>query len=334
MLNMFQMNSGISYCPMTGTSCLYDLQEIRPNSFFLIQPFDNDKIEREKAVEFALRKFYGKGRYQLKKSDSRVHLQANYCDICLKIRSCQFCIADLSGEIFKVLIEGEMKEKAFLRPNISFELGLAYGFSKPSFILFKKLTKFHKLPSDLDFIRYVDIKAEKWSMVAQKLLDMLRNNAPSRAIISNADEAVVDIERIKKDINSIIHQKENLQQIEYKNYKINQILLRNNRLIGIIKNTNALREGTYFNLYVTENYIEEKKALVRIESINEEKRIAQIKIDVTDCRDYWAAIAKDCCEKDYHVLGEHRLEVFISKEFKELNIDELKIFSSLLDKCW
>ncbi len=128
------------YCPMTGASCSYASHEIGVNSFFLIQPFDGDKSKREEAVEFALRNLYGSGNYQLKKSDSSVHLNASYCDICLKIRSCQYCIVDISGEIFKVLIEGEQKEKVFFRPNIPFELGLAYGFNKISIILFRNLT--------------------------------------------------------------------------------------------------------------------------------------------------------------------------------------------------
>ena len=328
------MSSEISYCPMTGTSCSYAPQEIGLNSFFLIQPFDGDKSEREEAVDFALRRFYGKGRYQLKKSDSSVHLQASYCDICLKIRSCQYCIADVSGEIFEVLIEGKIKGKAFLRPNISFELGLAYGFNKPSFILFKKLVPSHKLPSDLDFIRYVDITAKKWPMISQKILDVLRDNAPNRAIISNINRTVFDIERLKKDINSIVFQKENLRRIKYKSFQINHILLKNNRLLGIIKNAKFLKESTCFNLYATEDSIEEKKAVVRIESVNEEKRIAQIEIiDIRDCVDYWAAIAKDCSENGHHVLGEHRLEIIIQDEFRRLDIDELKKIQLILGKC-
>jgi hypothetical protein len=190
------------------------------------------------------------------------------------------------------------------------------------------------LPSDLDFIRYVEVTAKKWPMISQKLLNILRDNPPNRAIISNINRTVFDIERLKKDINSMVYQKENLQRIRYKNFEINQILLKNNRLLGIIKNTKFLKEGTYFNLYVTEDSIEEKKAVIRIESVNEDKRIAQIEIiDIQDGLDYWATIAKDCSEKGHRVLGEHRLEVIIPDEFKRLNIDDLKEIQSILDKC-
>lgn len=193
----------------------------------------------------------------------------------------------------------------------------------------------HKLPSDLDFIRYVDITAKKWPMISQKFLDVLRDNAPNRAIISNINQTTFDIERLKRDLDSLVFQKENNQRIKYEEFKIHFILLRNNRLLGIIKNAKFLKDGTYFNLYVTEDYIEEKKAVIRIESINEEKGIAQIEIIVIkDCVDYWAAIAKDCSENGHYILGEHRLEIIVQDEFKKLNIDDLKKFRQILDKCW
>jgi hypothetical protein len=327
------MSGEISYCPMTGASCSYDSQEIKPNSFFLIQPFDNNKHDREKAIEYALKKLYGKGRYQLKKSDSHVHLQGSYCDICKKIRSCQICIADISGEIFKVLIETEMKDRVFLRPNIAFELGLAYGFNKPSLILFKKLINTSKIPSDLDFIRYIDITAENWPMVSQKLLDRLRDNEPIRAIISNVGRNSFDLTQIKKDISSVIYQKENLLYIKYQKIRINQILLKDTRLIGIIKNGDRILDGTYFKLYITENDIEEEKGEIRVESVNVEKGIAQIAIYTSDSIDYWAGIAKTCCENGYHVLGDHRLEVIIPVGLENLNLEDLKALLSIYKKC-
>jgi hypothetical protein len=326
------MSSVISHCPMTSASCSFASQDIRPNSFFLIQPFDSDKVKREKAIEYALKKFYGDGRYQLKKSDKKVHLKASYCDICLKIRSCQYCIADVSGEILDVINEGESKKRAYLRPNIPFELGLAFGLNKPSILLFKKLMEDHRPPSDLDFIRYVDITAKNWSMISQRLLDTLRDKSPDRAIVDNLKRNVFNRDRLKKDIESVIHQKEELEEAKYKNIKINFILLNNNKLVGIIKNIKGLIIGTHFNIYVSENFIEEKKGVIRIDSVNEEKGTAQTEIYVEDYLDFWAAIAKDCCEKGQHMLGDHRLEVIIPAELERLSIEELKSFRSILDK--
>lgn len=327
------MSGGINYCQMIGSTCPYDTLGPEPNSFFLIQPFDKDKNKREDAIDKALKKYYGRGKYKLKKSDSEVHLQGSYCDICKKIKSCQFCIADISGETFKVTIEKEIREKAFLRPNVAFELGLAYGYSKPSFILFKKLTLDHKIPSDLDFVRYIDIKAKNWSMVSQRLLDQLRDRAPNRAILTgNNNLNEFNTTKIKKEIASVIHLKESFLHMNYKNFKINQIRFRNNNLVFIIKDANNLKEGTYFDLYVPDNGIEEKKAIIRINLINEEKGIAQAEIYSGDYLDYWVNIAESCCKNGNFILGEHRLKVIIPKQLEGLDIHELKLLLSLLGK--
>jgi hypothetical protein len=328
-----RMSGDTSYCPVIGASCSYESLEVEPNSFFLIQPFDKEKNEREEAIGKALEKFYGKGKYKLKKSDSHVHLQGSYCDICKKIRSCQYCIADMTGEIFKVILEKEIKDRVFWRPNVAFELGLAYGLSKPSLVLFKKLTSNYKIPSDIDFVRYVDIEAKNWSMVSQRILDRLKDGAPNRSIVNANNWNELNTAQFKKELKSVIHQKENLLHMKYKKFKINQILYKNSRLLCIIKNASNLIESTYFYLYVTENDIEEKKGLIRINSINSEKGIAQAEIIVGDFLDYWVNIAKICSEKGNFILGEHRLEVTIPQQLEKLNIDELKSLESLLDKC-
>ena len=324
------MSGDTSYCPVIGATCAYDSLEVEANSF-LIQPFDEEKNKREEAIDVALEKFYGKGKYRLKKSDSQVHLHGSYCDICKKIRSCQYCIADMTGEIFKVVIEKEIRDKAFWKPNVAFELGLAYGLSKPSLVLFKKLTRNHKIPSDIDFVRYIDIKAENWSMVSQKILDRLKECAPNRAIVNVNNINELDTTQIKKDLKSVIHQKETLLHMKYRNFKINQILYKNNNLFCIVTNAKDLIEGTYFDLYITEDGIEEKRGLIRINSVNEDKGIAQAEIRGGDW-DFWAGIAKICCEKDNFILKEHRLQVIIPPQLERLNIDELKSLVSLLDK--
>jgi len=326
------MSGDNSYCPMSGATCSYDSLEVEPNSFFLIQPFDEEKSKREKAVDKALEKFYGKGKYKLKKSDSLIHFQGSYCDICKKIRSCQYCIADMTGEIFKVITETEIKDKAFWRPNVAFELGLAYGLSKPSLVLFKKLLDDHKVPSDIDFVRYIDIRAKNWPMVSQKILDRLKECAPNRAILKANNWNEFDIDQFKKELESVIHQKESYIRTKYMKLKINQILYKNSRLIFIIVNARDLMEGSYFSLYISENNIEEKKGLIRIDSINREKGVAQAEIDVGIYRDYWTDIAKICSEKGNFVLGEHRLEVIIPHELEKLDIDEQKSLVSLLNK--
>ncbi|MBE9592584.1 MAG: hypothetical protein IMF19_03810, partial [Proteobacteria bacterium] len=85
------------YCPMVG-ECPYE-PVIKPDSYFLVQPFDSEKREREKAIDNALKKFYDGKKYKLIKSDCEICDISSYCDICLKIKSSQFCIVDISGEL-------------------------------------------------------------------------------------------------------------------------------------------------------------------------------------------------------------------------------------------
>ena len=43
------------YCPMVD-QCRYEPVDVKPDSYFLVQPFDSEKEEREKAIEDALKK--------------------------------------------------------------------------------------------------------------------------------------------------------------------------------------------------------------------------------------------------------------------------------------
>ncbi len=146
------------YCPMVGL-CPYEQVEIQPNSYFLIQPFDKDKVKRETAIKDALIKFYGsEKKYDLRKSDSNIYDRGVYCDICIKIKSSQFCIVDITGELHKIMDEPEkIEEKVFLRPNVALELGMAYGLNKPALIMSGKLNGKRLIPSDIEFVRYIDI---------------------------------------------------------------------------------------------------------------------------------------------------------------------------------
>ena len=103
------------YCPMVG-KCPREPVDIKPNSYFLVQPFDSEKEEREKAIDDALKKFYGSKKYELKKADSKISNLGIYCDICRKIKSSQFCIVDISGEIYETTDKesGKKETKVFL----------------------------------------------------------------------------------------------------------------------------------------------------------------------------------------------------------------------------
>lgn len=237
-----------NYCPVVG-KCSHEPVVVQSNSYFLIQPFDSEKEKREEAIIKALKKYYGKT-YALKKSDSKISNHGVYCDICLKIKSSQYCIVDITGENYKILndVTGKVDEKIFLRPNVALELGMAYGLNKPVFILSRKINGKRLIPSDIQFIRYVDItppistiEFNNWDGASQKILDQLRATIPGIYINKSSILNKQSIpEEIVMYLEYLLILKEKLPNIMEKNIEINQIIYKNGELIGIIKDCRTL----------------------------------------------------------------------------------------------
>lgn len=103
-------NTGRIYCPVVGI-CPHEPVSPEHDTYFLIQPFDSEKENREEAIKTALDILYGnrKGHYpnnkaySLKKSDLEISDVGVYCDICRKIKSSQYCIVDITGESYTIL---------------------------------------------------------------------------------------------------------------------------------------------------------------------------------------------------------------------------------------
>lgn len=148
------MSPSESSCPVVG-KCPHEPVEVIPNSFFLIQPFDKHQKDREKAIERALEKYdsylkHSHKKHSLKKSDSMIYDSGVFCDICRKIKSSRYCIADITGESYNIVDEnGEQKSKVFIRPNVALELGMSYALGKPVFILSRKLSGKREIPTDI-----------------------------------------------------------------------------------------------------------------------------------------------------------------------------------------
>ena len=314
------------YCPMVGT-CPYEPVTVKPNSYFLVQPFDSEKEEREKAIEDALKKFYGSKKYKLKKSDSQISNLGIYCDICRKIKSSQFCIVDISGEIYETIDKesGKKETKVFLRPNVALELGMAYGFNKPALILSRKLNGKHQIPSDIEFVRYIDITFHGWSVASQKLLDRLRESEPFRPIIESLD---LDNRKLKNDVKKyfepLLHLKERLPSLLDRNFRINQIVYRSGRLIGIIRDAEDLIEGIRFKFYVSDQEIEQLVGQLKVYHVQPDG-LAQVEVyKVKGGGDYLDEVAQHCFENDAFVLGDHRLELVLPEEVKKIKLKEIK----------
>ena len=315
------------YCPMVGI-CPYEPVTVKPDSYFLVQPFDSEKEEREKAIEDALKKFYGSNKkYELKKADSKISNLGIYCDICRKIKSSQFCIVDISGEIYETIdnVSGKKETKVFLRPNVALELGMAYGFNKPALILSRKLNGKHQIPSDIEFVRYIDISFQGWSGASQKLLDRLRESEPFRPIIESLD---LDNRKLKNDVKKyfepLLHLKERLPSLLDRNFRINQIVYRSGRLIGIIRDAEDLIEGIRFKFYVSDQEIEQLVGQLQVYLVRPDG-LAQVEFyKVKGGGDYLDEVVQHCFGNDIFVPDEHRLELVVPEEVKKIKLKEIK----------
>ena len=319
-----------AYCPMVG-KCPYEPVYIKPNSYFLVQPFDREKEEREKAIGDALAKFYGSNKkYELKKADSKISNSSIYCDICLKIKASQFCIVDISGELHEIVDteSGKKEQKVFLQPNVALELGMAYGFNKPALILSRKLNGERLIPSDIKFVRYIDISLIKiggWSVASQKLLNRLRELVPFRPIRESLDLDSRKLKEIfKKYYKSLLHSKERLPSLRNRNFRISQIVYRGGRPVGIIKDAEDLREDICFNFYVLEQELEQLVGLLKVKYV-QPNGMAQVDFyKVEGGGDYLDEVAQHCFRNDTFVPGEHRLELVVPEEVENLKLKEIK----------
>jgi len=312
---------------------------IRRNSYFLIQPFDKEKKDREEAIENALRKFYGRNNYEIKKSDSGIYDFSSYCDICLKIKSSEYCIVDISGEIHKVVDEksGEIKSKIFLRPNVALELGMAYGFNKPAMILSRTRDGMREIPTDIEFVRYIDItpvEIQGWPGASQKILDRLRARATIRPITESINiDCNVEKKIVKKHYEKMLQLKRTHSKIKNKTFEICQIIYRQGDLIGIIRNASELIDDLYFNFYTLDGEIEMLKAIVKVHHV-QENGLVQVKFYPKDYEGtyYLKYVIQNCLENNSFIPDQHRLELIISEDLNKITSEEIRFIIDMIDR--
>jgi len=106
-----------NFCLLTGGECPHYPISVIPNSFFLAEPYDSERIEREDAIKKALKGF------ELQIADEHAMNIAITCKICQQIQKSQYGIVDITN----------------LNENVLIELGMLYGFKKPVLILVKSI---------------------------------------------------------------------------------------------------------------------------------------------------------------------------------------------------
>jgi hypothetical protein len=320
-----------SHCPLTGNYCNMPIKQ-KPNSFFLIEPFDELKNQREKAINRALLLYYQKigGTPTLLVGNlENSHHQGLYCDICSKIKSSQYCIADITGELYEIVTKkGNNDEKIFLRSNVAFELGLAYGLNKPTFLLSGKINGKRAVPSDLNFARYIDVQDNDFE---KSFYEVLLQGAP---LININSLPINDNEKelLREKIKLILNIKRNLPFINKKNYLINQIVWDNNQVIGIIQDSEYLFENMLFEIYIQKGILEIKIGLLKVDLINS-FGCAQVSFYyLEECDNTYINKIYGCCSKNISYMPEnYKLIPYISKyDEKYLELFEIEQLENML----
>lgn len=115
------------YCPLIGSECTKYI-EPQENMYFVAHAFSKEKIDDlRSAIEGSLEEFHLKPYY----ADQEIRSQHILCKICEKIRSSRFGIFEISDQ----------------NPNVTLELGMAYGSGKNALLIAKKGSE---IPADLD----------------------------------------------------------------------------------------------------------------------------------------------------------------------------------------
>jgi len=254
-----------------------------------------------------------------------------------KIESSEYCIADISGDIYNIIKDKKEEKKLFIRPNVALELGMAYGFNKPSLIISREIDGMRSIPSDIESVRWIGISFRDWPSVSQKLLDRLRETEPRELL---RKELGLHDKRSNKEmlkqINALLHLKETTSRILSRGFNISKIVKQGDELIGIIKDGAYLREGVTFKLYIITNEIESLNALVVVDHLTLNK-IAQLKFipinnPSASCRDYWKNIAIHFQKNNCFVPDKHRLELIIPDGLEEISSEQLRNAVEILSK--
>ena len=115
------------YCPLIGSECTKYI-EPQENMYFVAHTFSKEKIDDlRSAIEGSLEEFHLKPYY----ADQEIRSRHILCKICEKIRSSRFGIFEISDQ----------------NPNVTLELGMAYGSGKNALLIAKKGSE---IPADLD----------------------------------------------------------------------------------------------------------------------------------------------------------------------------------------
>lgn len=292
-----------THCLLTGGRCVHLPISVDLNSFFVSEPYDEERQQRELAIKKALEGFNSII------SDHEIMNIALTCKICRQIQSSEFGIVDISG----------------CNPNVLIELGMLYGFSKPTIILLKKSEHPEfDVPSNIkgiEQIRYTD-----FDEITEKIKKAVNAFFELR---TKTDEYIIDMRpQLQHLILELELEIETRKSVEtgLKSQIIDFKTLGNIGVVILDKGTrNGVKTGMIFEVYRSDrismgDYLEENVGLIIVTFAQE--RIAQCQpLHIDPDLQFWKDVYSNTFAKNV-------VKPYPSRTYKDISIEQVQTILS------
>jgi hypothetical protein len=295
-----------NYCLLTGGRCSHYPINVEMNTFFISEPYDKKRQEREASILEAI-----KG-YKHVIADHKAMNIALTCKICQQIQSAQFGIVDITSGNRNVLIE----------------LGMLYGFNKPVVILIKRSEKTKiEIPSNIigiEQIRYENFYdlTQKLKSILATLFDLWKNRTQYFLDLRPAIES--QIEQLGLAIET-----RRLLTVNIEGTILGLKFIDNVAIIIIDKGTeHGIKKDMIFKVLsydkkVGEQYLEEENGFLIV--MHPQEKISQCQpISIDPNKQFW----KDLFEKT--VPSRNIVRPYLADELMKMTEDEMKEWLSKL----
>lgn len=289
----------ISYCLLTGGRCPHCPINVELNTFFISEPYDQERKQREQAIKDAIKGF------KFVVADHRIKNIALTCKICQEIQSSQFGVVDVTG----------------CNENVLIELGMLYGFNKPTVIIIKKTEKTEiEVPSNIkgiEQVRYsnfddlvgklkdvISVFLELWKKEEDFLVDL---RPAIKAQISDIELAIETRALLKMSFESSI--------VDFKIFGDVALVIINKGAIHGVRNEMLLRVYRCDTTIGQEN-LEEDVGLIVVTHVQD--RISQCQfVQVDPNNSFWKAVFTS-------VFPKNLIRPYLRNRYRELSDNEMQ----------
>jgi len=284
---------------LTGGRCPHSPISVDINKFFISEPYDENRINRDASIIEALSGFP----YDI--ADHTIMNIALTCKICQQIQSSAFGIVDITG----------------CNPNVLIELGMLYGFGKPTIIILEKdaYPEFD-IPSNVKGIEQV--RYESFEELTEKLKQAIATLLKLRKEIV---ENIIDIAPMLDDVISEIEIEIKTRDLLNSGFKAQIIDFKTLGNLPILIIDKGFRHGAKENMLfrvfradkiVDGNYLEEDMGLIIVKFSQE--KISQCRVFQIDLeKQFWKDISS-------RTIPRNLLRPWSKKFFKRFSKEDLE----------